>query len=220
MGVMSVSRFVARQRGLLPVRLAFAIILTAIAAFVMLTAYKAIRAPLMTEDFPEALAVKMEVIPAIFTLHMISGGLALLLVPLTILLNPRPRWHRIAGRIAALDVLIAGITAFPVALVLPVTWGSALGFSAQALVWLVLLGLGIASIRAGRVARHRACMLLMAATTSGAVFFRIYLALWAIYGSARHYELFYALDGWIAWLLPLGLTALFLNTTGSRSAKA
>ena len=74
-----------------------------------------------------------------------------------------------------------------------------------------LLALGILNIRQGRLAAHRACMLLMVAATSGAVFFRIFLALWAIFGTRRGFETFYACDAWIAWLLPLGATALVLS---------
>ena len=192
--------------------------LAAIALYVMLAAWKALLTPLALDDFPEELAIKVELLPLLFPLHMVSGGLALLLVPLTFVLRRKPRWHRLVGRITAIDVVIAGTTAFPVALVAPVTRVSALGFSTQAAVWLTLLALGIRNIRRGQVAKHRACMLLMAATTSGALVFRIALASWAIMasalGSARHYEAFYAADAWLAWSLPLGLTAFLLHRTG------
>jgi Predicted membrane protein (DUF2306) len=201
------------------VRLALTILLFAgIGFFVVGTAWKALRAPWLVDDFPEALAVKVELLPWLFPLHMIAGGLALVLVPLAFALRRRPRWHRLAGRIAALDVLLAGLTAFPVALVAPVTRISAWGFTAQGTVWLALLGYGIWSIRQRRIARHRAAMLLMAATTSGALFFRIYLALWAIYGDFHYYETFYAFDSWIAWSLPLAATAFFLKRTGASGA--
>ena len=167
------------------------------------------------DNFPESLAVKVEVMPILFPLHMLSGGLALLLVPLAIALRRRPRWHRMAGRIAAGDVAVAGVTAFPVALVLPVTGWSAAGFTAQGFVWLLLLGLGLWHIRRGRIAAHRAMMVMLAATTSGAIFFRVYLALWAIFAHGRHFELFYACDAWIAWLLPLGISARFMRQNGT-----
>lgn len=192
-------------------RVVFGVILTAIAAFVVVTAWKALRAPWLVDDFPEELAVKAELIPWIFNVHMITGGLALVLVPLAILLRRRPRWHRPVARLAALDVVLAGLTAFPVALIAPVTRWSAWGFTAQGLAWLALLAVGIHAIRTGNAARHRTCMVLLAAVTSGAVFFRIYLALWAIFAQGRHYELFYAIDAWAAWGLPLALTALALN---------
>lgn len=180
----------------------------------MVTAWKALRAPWLVDDFPESLAVKVELMPIAFPVHMISGGLALLLVPLAIAARRHPRWHRPVARIAALDVIIAGVTAFPVAVIAPVTTFSALGFAAQGMTWLVLLAFGIRHIRAGRVARHRACMVLMAATMTGAVVFRVLLALWALAGPVRHFESAYAADAWIAWLLPLTIAALALKRTG------
>ena len=191
------------------------VILTAIAAFVIMAAIKALTAAFLNDDFPEGLAIKVELLPVIFPLHMLTGGLALLLVPLAIALRRRPRWHRIAGRIAAADVLVAGVTALPVALVVPVTLGSALGFTAQGCAWLILLALGIWNIRRGRIAAHRAMMVMLAATTSGAIFFRIYLALWAIFAHGRHFDLFYACDAWIAWLLPLGISARLMRQNGT-----
>jgi uncharacterized membrane protein YozB (DUF420 family) len=192
-------------------RAATALILTAIAAFLLYTANKAFWSAFDTDDFPEALAVKVELLPLIFPIHMITGALALILGPLAVVLRRRTRWHRPIGRIAAADILLSGLTAFPVAWAAPVTFWSALGFSAQATVWLTLLAIGVVAIRRRRLARHRAAMLLLLATTSGAVFFRIYLALWALYGSFRGYESFYACDAWIAWLLPVALTALLLK---------
>ncbi|MDP3907068.1 DUF2306 domain-containing protein [Novosphingobium sp.] len=201
-------------------RLLTALVLAAIAIFVIVAAYKAVIAPWQIDDFPEELAVKAELLPVTFTLHMISGGLALMLVPCAILLRRRPRWHRPVARIAALDVVVAGVTAFPVALVAPVTAWSAWAFTVQGAVWLTLLGLGLWHIRSGRAEQHRACMLLMAATMTGAIFFRVYLALWAIIAQGRQYELFYAIAAWAAWSVPLALTALVLQQQGIRRNSA
>lgn len=109
-----------------------AVILAAIALFVILTAIKTLRSPWQVDDFPEALAVKVELLPWLCPLHMRAGGLVLLLIPLTLLVRRQPRWHRPLGRITALAVLIAGLTAFPVALVAPVTPGSAWDCAASA----------------------------------------------------------------------------------------
>ena len=153
----------------IPARLLRWTFLAALAAFVTATAIKALRAPWAIDDFPEELLIKAELLPVIFPVHMLTGGLALLLVPTALLLNGRQRWHRPVARQAALDVALAGVTAFPVAWLEPVTYASALGFSVQGALWLVLLALGIWHIRHGRTQAHRACMLLMAAATSGAV---------------------------------------------------
>ncbi|HQV01948.1 MULTISPECIES: DUF2306 domain-containing protein [unclassified Novosphingobium] len=196
-------------------RAEMAAIALAVGLFLIQTAWKALRAPWLVEDFPEALYIKVELLPWIFPAHMITGGLALLLVPAMILASSRPAWHRRLARVTVPVVVVAGLTAFPVALVAPVTAVSSWGFAAQGAVWLALLGLGIWHVRHGRIAQHRACMLLMAATTTGAVFFRIYLALFALYGHPRQYQQFYAIDAWIAWTLPLLAMAFFLKRTGA-----
>jgi uncharacterized membrane protein YozB (DUF420 family) len=183
--------------------------------FVIYIASRAALSTFYNDDFPDSLAIKMELMPFIFPVHMITGALALLLLPIAYTLRHNSRLHRPIGRIAAVDVLVSGVTAYPVALIAPVTGWSAAGFSAQATVWLILLGLGIYNIRRRRVAAHRACMLLMVATTSGAIFFRVFLALWAQYGYVRQFDTFYAIDAWFAWMLPLGICALVLRRKSS-----
>jgi hypothetical protein len=180
-----------------------------------MAALKALTTAFLNDDFPESLAIKVELLPIIFPLHMLTGGMALLLVPLAIILRRRPRWHRLAGRIAAVDVMLAGVTALPVAWTAPVTLWSAAGFMAQGTTWLILLGMGLWHIRARRIAAHQAMMVMLAATTSGAIFFRIYLALWAIFAQRHHFELFYACDAWFAWLLPLAISARLMRQNGT-----
>ncbi len=191
-------------------------LITMILGFVIYIAAQAAWSTFFNDEFPDSLAIKVELMPFIFPLHMITGALALVLLPIAYALRHNSRWHRPIGRIAALDVLISGVTAFPVALIAPVTAWSAAGFSAQATMWLVLLALGIHNIRRRNIAAHRACMLLMAATTSGAIFFRVFLALWAKYGSIRQFDTFYAIDAWIAWMLPLGVCAIWLRSNWNR----
>ena len=77
------------------------IVLAALTLFVIQTALKALRAPWQVDDFPEALAVKVELLPWLFPLHMVTGGLVLLLIPATLLVRKRARWHRPLGRITA-----------------------------------------------------------------------------------------------------------------------
>lgn len=203
--------FAIYGRGALWLRQAVIMVcLTAIFAFVIYIAAKGFWLAFDNDDFPESLAVKIELLPIIFPLHMITGAFALVLLPAAYALRRNSRWHKITGRVAAGDVLISGITAFPVALVAPVTAGSAAGFTAQAGTWVILLIMGIRAIRNGNIGAHRACMLMMAATTSGAIFFRVYLALWAKYGSVRYFEAFYIFDAWAAWMMPLISCALIM----------
>ncbi|MEO5586419.1 MAG: DUF2306 domain-containing protein [Novosphingobium sp.] len=207
---MSVSTLGSAKRSL-PFQAVRWIVLSAIAGFVTTVVAKGLMQTFDQDDFPEALLVKVEALPVIFPVHMFTGALALILIPLALVLRPWPKWHRAAGRIAAVDVLVAGISAFPVAWTEPVTVWSGAGFIAQAAVWLTFLALGIRHIRAGRVAEHRACMLLMTATASGAIFFRIYLASWALLAPGRHFAAFYSADAWAAWLLPVLGTALAIK---------
>jgi hypothetical protein len=178
--------------------------------FVTFTALRAVWEAYSNDGFPEALAIKVEMLPWIFPLHMITGGLALLLVPATILAR-RTAWHKTLGRLTATDVLVAGLTAPFVAWAAPVTFMSAAGFTAQSFVWMGLLGVGVVNIRRSHVAAHQTCMLLMAAVTSGALFFRIFLGLWAGLGSHHYFNIFYACDAWIAWALPLAAMSLALR---------
>ncbi len=188
-----------------------------LAAFILYTAFRAVSESWDNDGFPEALAVKLELLPAVFPVHMVTGGLALILVPLTLFARGT-RYHRWLGRITAADVIVTGATAIPVALEAPVTAISAAGFFTQGVLWLSLCALGIWHIRNGRVEQHRRAMLLMAAVTTGAMFFRIYLALWMHYGWPRHFKAFYACDAWIAWGIPFLVVLALTWPRGARQA--
>jgi hypothetical protein len=192
-------------------------VLILMASYLGSTAVRAVWSAFDNGRFPEALLVKVELLPLIFPLHMATGGLALLLVPLALVLRGTS-FHKLAGRVAAVDVFVAGVTAIPVALTAPVTGLAAAGFATQGLVWLGLLAKGIYHIRRGERRKHQSAMLMMAAVTSGALFFRVYLALWAIYGSGRNLTSFYGVDSWLAWALPLAGVA-WLVSRPSRAAR-
>jgi hypothetical protein len=192
------------------------------AALVLFLGYVAAVAVSETWDwsaFSEPMLIKLEQWPIVFRVHMVTGGLALLLAPLAIALR-RTIWHRFAGQAAAVDVAVAAITAIPVALESPVTCAAAAGFSAQALVWLAMLGLGLWNIRRGRVEAHRVCMLALTAVTSGALVFRLLLSLWSLSGDRASFRLFYSCDAWVAWLLPLAVTLSWLARERRIAAKA
>jgi hypothetical protein len=196
-------------------RLPLKLTIIAILLFVTYTALRAVTEAYDNDGFPEALAIKLELLPIIFPVHMVAGGLSLLLVPATILLRKTP-FHKILGRITAADILLAGVTAPFVAWAMPVTIVSAAGFTAQAIVWMGLLFAGIWNIRSGRIAAHQTCMILIAAVTSGALFFRIFLAFWVRFGDHHYFNQFYAVNAWIAWGLPLAAIFVFSRVSGRR----
>ena len=145
--------------------------------------------------------------------HLAAHSAELFLLPhvFQLRIHSNCRVRSVAGRLAGIDILCAGVTAIPVALTAPLTPVAAAGFSTQAFVWLALLAKGYWHIRRRDIAGHWQAMVMLAAVTSGAMFFRIYLALWAIYGSRRHLTVFYGLDSWVAWVLPLFLVAVILK---------
>ena len=116
--------------------------ITTILLFVTYAGLRAVSEAFDSGGFPVALAVKVELFPLIFPLHRITGGLALLFVPATILLRGA-HWHKRAGRITAVDILVSGLTAPFVALAAPVTLVSAAGFTAQSIMWTGLLVAGV-----------------------------------------------------------------------------
>jgi hypothetical protein len=189
-----------------------------IALFILRVGLRAIEASWDNAGFPEALAVKLELLPWIFPIHMVTGGLALLLVPVTIGLRGTA-FHKWAGRIAAVDVVVAGVTAVPVALAQPVSTVAAAGFATQGVLWVLLLAKGIWHIRRQEYVEHQRVMLMMAAVTFGAVFFRLYLATFAAFGSRHYFKLFYGLDSWVAWLLPLAAVSVWLRNDARRTRK-
>jgi hypothetical protein len=190
-------------------RFAKAAIAVAAAWLTLLTVFRALNGAWDSRDFPDMLLVKVEALPLVFPLHMATGAFALVLVPLAITLSGG-RWHRWVARLAAADVVVAALTAVPVALESPLSRATAAGFTTQAAVWLTLLGLGVRAIRRGDVRTHRAFMLLMAAVTSGAMFFRIFLACWVALAGYAHFKTAYACDAFAGWLTPLAGMAAWL----------
>lgn len=156
-------------------------------------------------SLPYELAVIDEAHPGLFRAHMMSGALALLLVPAAIVVRLRPRRHRMLGRAAASAVLVAGLTALPVALAGVALPPARAGFVAQAIVWLGLLGIGWRAIRRGDAAAHRRAMLCLAAVTSAALWLRPAMVLARL--TDWPFDIAYAAIAWGAWLLPLTAAA-------------
>ncbi len=143
--------------------------------------------------------------PRMFPLHMAAGGLTLILVPLAILLRYRPRWHRPVARLASFCVIVAGLSALPVALASPATATARMGFFVQGCVWLALLAVGIWAIRRKAIRVHALAMILMTAVAAGAIVLRGLLVVQAELFPDADFDTAYAGMAWASWLLPLGL---------------
>ena len=178
-----------------------------VSAVALLEAFGGVPLPLALEGLAERL-------PLVFRLHMAASSLALVSMILALILRKGTLLHRWAGRSALLFVLAGGASGLPCALLSDAVWLGRLGFFAQGLAWLALAGLGWRSIRQGRVASHRALMLMMAAIASGALWLRALLV--PVQWIVVDFEAYYAALAWISWLVPLAATGIFIRRTQPR----
>lgn len=156
-------------------------------------------------------------LPILFRAHMMSAGLALLLVSAAIAYQGSSL-HKVVGRSAAVVVLIGGITALPVALASDASWPARAGFVTQGLVWIGLVLAGVQAIRAGQRLRHQRLMLAVAAVASAALWLR--LASWVATHWGLPFETTYALAAWLSWILPLAAVGLVTRNRGARPPRA
>jgi Predicted membrane protein (DUF2306) len=167
---------------------------------------------------PYELSLLDQRLPILFRVHMMSAGLALLLVPAAIACNGSSV-HRVLGRSAAALVLIGGITALPVALASAASWPARAGFFTQGLVWIGLVLVAVHAIRAGKRRQHMWLMLAVAAVASAALWLR--MASWLAVRLELPFEPAYALAAWLSWLLPLAMIGLLARIRGApRAASA
>lgn len=150
---------------------------------------------------PDPLAAVKARVPVAFAIHMVSGALVLLAAPLAFATRGNLAWHRPLGLAAGSLVLIAGLSALPVALAGTASPGARLAFMTQAVAWLALLCCGILAIRRRRRDLHRAAMIGLCAVTSAAIWLRPATAV-AIQ-AGLDFEAAYAAIAWAAWLVPL-----------------
>jgi hypothetical protein len=144
-------------------------------------------------------------LPVLFRAHMMSSGLALVLVPSAIACHGLSL-HKVLGRSAAVLVIAGGVTALPVAMASEATWPARAGFSLQAIVWLALVLAAVSAIRKADRTRHMWLMLAVAAVASGALWLR--LASWMAVKSSLPFDTTYAVAAWLSWMLPLGAIGL------------
>lgn len=152
---------------------------------------------------PYEMFLLAERMPLIFKIHMVTGAIVLLLAPAVVAARNDRRTHRMLGRVLGAFVVMAGLSAFPVAIISSSSLAARAGFFVQGLVWLTLFAAAIAAIRNGRRWQHIRLMLAMVAVTTGAVWFRV------LTGSAILLDLpfaeTYAIAAWAGWMVPLAL---------------
>lgn len=115
---------------------------------------------------------------AAFGVHVVFGGLALLLSPVQLSARLRaraPRLHRVSGRVVLVSIVLAGLAGFLVAWVNVAGPVGTAGFGTLAVLWVGFALLGLRAIRGGDVAAHRRWMLRTFAMTYAAVTLRLWL---------------------------------------------
>jgi len=162
---------------------------------------------------PHDLEVLRARLPVVFALHMVAGGLGLVLATAAIAVRRRPALHRPFGYAAMLLLAAAALAALPAAMESLASPLARAGFAAQAVVCLGCLGAGWRAIRHRDIGRHRRMMAAAAATASGAVVLRLMLI--GIDAAGLQVGQAYGIAAWLAWLLPLAGVAVWLRLAPS-----
>ena len=150
--------------------------------------------------------------------HSVAGSLALL-TSLSALLpeSRRFRWHRSAGRLYLLSVLVAGITALPMSVMAAGGILSKIGFGLQALLWIGTAALAAHFARRKRFQFHRRWMVRSFALTYGAVLSRLLLN--GLLQAGIPFHSVYDAISW-SWLITLGLGELWLYLSQPKLTKS
>jgi len=165
---------------------------------------------------PPPLAVLEGRLPFVFRIHMVAGGVGMLLVPLALALRHRPWVHRPLGRVTAAVLLIAAVAGLPSALLSEANGTARLGFAAQAALCVAALASGWHAIRCRDAVRHARWMTRAAAILSGVIWLRLMVA--AAVMLSLPFDAAYAAIAWSSWLLPLLGVLLVQRVRGPRPA--
>jgi len=149
--------------------------------------------------------------PVAMVLHMLSGGIALAVASLQLLLikiQSSARWHKVLGWIYVASVLMSGFAAFAL-------FGSSigglnadLGFSLLSAAWLFSTVRAIQHARNQNWAAHQRWMIRSFSLCFAAVTLRIYLGAFLALGVP--FEQFYTALAWLCWVPNLVVVEWFL----------
>ncbi len=149
-------------------------------------------------------------------MHFFGGGIALLLAPLQLSAGIRrrlARLHRLSGGVYIGAVLIGGLGALSMARHSQGATG--LPFAMLATLWLVVTGIGLRHVLAGRYDDHRRWMARSIALTASAVTLRLILAVGLM--SQLPMSSVYTFAAWACWLINLAVCELLLRWPSIRA---
>lgn len=149
----------------------------------------------------EHVEAHIENVGSTLAVHMIFGGLAVMLIPLQVSLWWRRREggrsHRRLGWALVPIVAIAALTTPPISFNMEYPMWSEIGFALGSVLWFGALVLGIYYIRKRDLYWHRRWMIMMAALCFGAVSFRLQLPLGRLFFEE---DQIFPFIGWTCWV--------------------
>jgi uncharacterized membrane protein len=163
----------------------------------------------------------------ILVIHVVTGGVALLLGPWQFFPRVRNRYptlHRLCGRIYVICVIVGSLAALYSAIISVDGFVAQVGFVVLALLWLYSIIQAYRAIRHGQLQMHRIWMTRNYALTFAAVTLRIWLGLgilWLVLTHQMHGEVtssvVYASAAWVSWTSTLIVAEWVINTRLLRS---
>lgn len=162
-------------------------------------------------------ASRPRALPAIFVVHALGGGAALILGVAQVLTAGRQRLrlvHRLSGRLYVAGVCAAALSGIVSALAFQVGPWARASFLSLGVLWIVTTLAGLVAIRAGRVPQHRAWMIRSYALALFFVSFTFWVPLLA--GGLRTAEPWYTLAVTLSWVVNLVLAELVIRGVPSR----
>ena len=145
--------------------------------------------------------------------HIIAGGLALLLGPLQLWLGLNRRevlLHRILGGAYVLGVLVSGSSALYLARHTDFGWIAGMGFTTMAVAWIVSTSFATIAILLHVAEQHREWMIRSYVLTFGFVTFRVFTEVLQVAGVGTTLEQMTAAS-WFSWSVPLLITELVIQ---------
>lgn len=155
---------------------------------------------------------------SILAVHMIFGGLAVLLVPVQVSRMWRRgdrRKHVYLGWALVPIVSIAALTTPPISFNMTQPMWSEIGFALGSVAWFGALVMGIYHVRRRNFELHRRWMVMMAALSFGAVSFRIQLPILRLFWDM---DVVFPYLGWTCWVPNVIIVYLWWRRLDRRAA--
>jgi uncharacterized membrane protein len=163
-----------------------------------------------------------ETIPWTARLHIVPGGLALIVGAFQFHSGLRRRWtniHRYTGRAYVILVLTGAVGGLLLAWYAPRSPATRLGFASLAIIWFYSASMAYFAVRAGNIALHQQWMVRSYALTLAAVTLRIQLGIYQdVMGLS--FDESYAIVAWFAWIPNLIIAEWVFNQAPIRKSTA